>query len=165
MKKRIRFQFEGNTYVVDVEREGNTLTLEREGEVYRVTLLPEEKPKILAGNVSAVQPASPEAPAQIQPQAVPIPSVPAEAVPGAAGEAIAPKGPGEENSIVAPITGVVKEIKSTSGQRVEKGQVVLVMEAMKMDIDVYAPVSGVVNEVLVQQGDSVRANQLLLTVS
>jgi len=154
MKKRIRFQFEGNTYVVDVEREGNTLTLEREGEVYRVTLLPEEKPKILAGNVSAVQP-----------QAVPIPSVPAEAVPGAAGEAIAPKGPGEENSVAAPITGVVKEIKSTSGQRVEKGQVVLVMEAMKMDIDVYAPVSGVVNEVLVQQGDSVRANQLLLTVS
>ncbi|MCD6122300.1 MAG: hypothetical protein J7K04_10735 [Spirochaetales bacterium] len=163
MRKRIRFQFEGNTYVVDVEREGNTLTLEREGEVYKVMLLPEEKPQSLAERVAAGQPALTAAPAQTQTQAVPAASVPAAGEVEAAGETAAPTGTGE--SIVAPITGVVKEIKSNSGMRVEKGQVVMVMEAMKMDIDVYAPISGVINEVFVHQGDSVRANQLLLTVA
>jgi len=42
MKKRIRFQFEGNIHTVDVERSGDLLTLEREGRTYTVTLLPEE---------------------------------------------------------------------------------------------------------------------------
>jgi len=160
MRKRIRFQFEGNTYVVDVEREGNTLTLEREGEVYKVMLLPEEKPQILADRVAAGELAFSVASPEAQPVAAPVSSVPTEPAP-----APVPVATGEASNIVAPITGVVKEIKSNSGMRVEKGQVVMVMEAMKMDIDVYAPISGVINEVFVHQGDSVRANQLLLTVA
>ncbi len=163
MKKRIRFQFEGNTYIVDVEREGNILTLEREGAVYQVTLLPEEKLQIPAGRQAAQQAARPEA----------VPREPSvyQATQAVSAPVTAPQvsvtkqidsGAG---NLAAPITGVIKELKAASGRRVEKGQIVLVMEAMKMDIDVYAPVSGVINEVMVRRGENVRANQLLLTIS
>ena len=42
MKKQIRFKFKGTLHTVDVERDGNELTLESSGETYQVTLLPEE---------------------------------------------------------------------------------------------------------------------------
>nr|MQY76019.1 biotin/lipoyl-binding protein [Spirochaeta sp.] len=64
----------------------------------------------------------------------------------------------------APLTGVVKEIKAAVGRKVEAGEVVIVMEAMKMDIDIDAQVSGTVQEVYVRQGDSVSANQQLIKI-
>ena len=161
MKKRIRFQFEGNTYIVDVEREGNILTLERGGAVYQVTLLPEEKRQIPAGRQAAPPESVSQAPAVSRTAQAPAVSVPvmAQQVP------VTEHAVSDAGNLAAPITGVVKELKAASGRRVEKGQIVLVMEAMKMDIDVYAPVSGVINKVMVRQGENVRANQLLLTIS
>ena len=64
----------------------------------------------------------------------------------------------------APMTGVIKEIKVAPGHAVEEGQIVLIMEAMKMDIDVPSPVSGVVAEVLVTGGDTVSARQQLMVI-
>ena len=43
MKRRFRFQYEGNTYSVVVEKKGNEITVEKEGVTYSVTLLPEEE--------------------------------------------------------------------------------------------------------------------------
>ena len=62
------------------------------------------------------------------------------------------------------MTGMIKELKVADGQRVEKGQVVLIMEAMKMDIDVQAPAVGVVAEISVRQGDNVQARQKLMRI-
>ena len=154
MKKTIRFQFEGKKYTVEVEREGNELIIEREGETYRVTLLPEEKPAGLA-----------EKPAEIlQPQAV-APPPPPTAQPMAKQPASPPQqAEAGKGVLTAPITGVIKEIKIAQGQRVQKGQVIIVMEAMKMDIDLYAPVSGIVQEVFVHQGQNVKANEILLRI-
>jgi biotin carboxyl carrier protein len=62
------------------------------------------------------------------------------------------------------MTGVIKEIKVGPGHSVEQGQVVLIMEAMKMDIDVPSPASGVVAEVLVKAGDTISAQQKLMVI-
>ncbi len=153
MKKRIKFQFEGKVYTVDVEREGNTIIVEREGESYTVTLLPEEKPKNIVEKAATI--------IQPQPTVSPTPTVttPSSQLSKEEEEAAVPAG-----VLVAPITGMVKEIKIAEGQRVQKGQTVIIMEAMKMDIDLYAPVSGIVQSILVSQGQNVKANQQLLKI-
>jgi len=62
------------------------------------------------------------------------------------------------------MSGVIKEIKVGPGHTVEEGQVVLIMEAMKMDIDVPSPVAGIVAEVSVKPGDTVNAKQQLMVI-
>ena len=62
------------------------------------------------------------------------------------------------------MTGTVKEVKVTAGDQVNAGQLVVVMEAMKMDIDVTATAGGTVAEVHVSPGDNCAAGQPLLTV-
>lgn len=161
MKKQIRFQFKGTTYTVDVERDGNELTLESSGVTYQVTLLPEEgaAKKPAAAKAEKSRPTPTAAVAKSAPAAAPVasaaPVTPAPLQPAAAASA---------NILTAPLTGVVKEIKATEGRKVEAGEVVIVMEAMKMDIDISAQVSGTVQEVYVRQGDSVSANQQLIKI-
>ena len=149
MKKRVRFRFENKTYEVDVERLGDRLVVSREGQSFTVTLLPEPMEKV-----------KPEERAQGR---VPLaPTYTPEPVPTAPPTAAAANGGG---NLVAPMTGVVREIKVAVGHSVEAGQVVLVMEAMKMDIDVPAVSSGVVAEVLVRPGDNVEARQTLMVIA
>jgi biotin carboxyl carrier protein len=148
MKKKIRFQFEGDTYTVDVEKKGNDITIDKEGEIYRVTLLPEE----------SVRPAAPMAAAAPRPTAAPRTAPRPAPAPAAAAAAPA------AGALLAPMTGAVKAVNVSDGQQVAAGEVVLVMEAMKMDIDVQAPAAGVVSDVSVRQGDNVSANQLLLNI-
>jgi len=62
----------------------------------------------------------------------------------------------------SPLAGNVWKIKKNVGDQVKKGDVVIILEAMKMEIDVEAPADGVVSEVLVKEGDSVEDNQLLM---
>ena len=148
MKKKIRFQFEGDTYTVDVEKKGNNITIDKEGEIYQVTLLPEERARPAA--------VTPKAAAAPQPASRPAPR--SAAAPAAAAAAPA------AGALLAPMTGAIKQVNVSDGQQVAAGEVVLVMEAMKMDIDVQAPAAGVVSDVSVRQGDNVSANQLLLNI-
>ncbi len=62
----------------------------------------------------------------------------------------------------SPLAGNVWKIKKNVGDQVKKGDVVIILEAMKMEIDVEAPADGVVSEILVKEGDSVEDNQLLM---
>lgn len=149
MKRQINFQFKGTTYTVDVERDGNELILESSGETYQVTLLPDE------GGVK--KPSAAKAPKKARPATAPVKSAPAPAPPQPVASASA-------NTLIAPLTGVVKEIKAAEGRKVKAGEVVIVMEAMKMDIDINAKESGTVQEVYVRQGDSVSANQQLMKI-
>jgi len=172
MKKQIRFQFKGTLHTVDVERDGNELTLESSGVTYQVTLLPEEgaAKKPSAAKAKKSRPAPMAAVAKSVPTAAPTavaPAAPAPSQPAAAPAAPAPSQPAaaaSANILTAPLTGVVKEIKAAEGGKAEAGEVVIVMEAMKMDIDISAQVSGTVQEVYVRQGDSVSANQQLMKI-
>jgi len=66
--------------------------------------------------------------------------------------------------IEAPMVGKILKIEKQVGERVEEDDVVLVMEAMKMQSTVYSPVSGKVKQVLVSPGQHVEAKELLLVI-
>lgn len=75
-----------------------------------------------------------------------------------AGAATAASGDG----VHAPLAGTVAQILAEEGQAIEAGEVVAVLEAMKMETEITAPHSGVVASVLVAPGDAVSGGQLLL---
>ena len=68
-------------------------------------------------------------------------------------------------SLLAPMPGTVLSVAVEAGQRVEAGQVVLVLEAMKMQHRVSAPYAGTVAEIDVKPGDQVAAGAVLAVVS
>ncbi len=65
-------------------------------------------------------------------------------------------------TIASPMPGKVIEIKAKPGQKVKKGDVVLVYEAMKMENDVQAPQEGVIKRIFVAEGDAVADGQVLV---
>ncbi len=142
MKKKINFEFQGTKYNVEVERQGDNLVITRDGRNYTVTLLEGEK-KALRPRAQAASPAA-AAPA----------AAPASAAPSA--------GAGD---LVAPMTGTIKEIKVDKGASVEANQLVVIMEAMKMDIEVFAHTAGTVQEVYLAPGSSVKENQPIIKLA
>jgi len=62
------------------------------------------------------------------------------------------------------MVGKVLKIEKQVGDRVEEDDVVIVMEAMKMEIPVVAPTGGVVKEIKVAPGQAVEAEQVLATI-
>jgi pyruvate carboxylase len=72
--------------------------------------------------------------------------------------------PGKPGEVGAPIPGAITILHIKSGQRIQKGERLLVMEAMKMQSTVYAPVTGVVKKVYVSAHENVEARDLLLTI-
>jgi methylmalonyl-CoA carboxyltransferase small subunit len=71
-------------------------------------------------------------------------------------------GNGVGNGVTSPIAGTVVEIKCSGGENVTKGQILVVLEAMKMKTSIAAPTDGKIKKVLVAVGDSVRENQMLI---
>jgi pyruvate carboxylase subunit B len=72
---------------------------------------------------------------------------------------------GESTPVKAQMPGVVISVEAGPGAHVEKGDTVLVLEAMKMEMKVPAPVAGSVSEVLVAKGDQVSEGQELASIS
>jgi Acetyl/propionyl-CoA carboxylase, alpha subunit len=66
--------------------------------------------------------------------------------------------------IQAPMPGKVVEVKVASGDAVSKGQALVVLEAMKMQNELYSPIDGVVQEIHVKAGETAEAGQKLLLV-
>ena len=75
-----------------------------------------------------------------------------------------PTAPEGGASIAAPLPGIVLRIPATAGKSVRAGDVVIVLEAMKMEIEVKAAVSGVIEEIAVAVGAQVKAGQTLARV-
>ncbi|MBI4910058.1 MAG: pyruvate carboxylase [Acidobacteria bacterium] len=73
--------------------------------------------------------------------------------------------PANPGHVGAPIPGVVSSIAVEVGQKVKKGDRVLVMDAMKMQTTVYAPIDGTVNKLEVKVSQSVEPKDLLLVIS
>jgi len=66
------------------------------------------------------------------------------------------------NEIKAEMAGTVVRIVVEEGERVEKGQPLLVLEAMKMENEIAAPTSGVVKKILVKEGEKVSVGTSLI---
>jgi biotin carboxyl carrier protein len=66
------------------------------------------------------------------------------------------------NALIAPLPGTVVEVFVKAGERVESGQVVVIIEAMKMKNSIRSVYSGTVSEVLVAAGQSVAHKQALI---
>ena len=100
------------------------------------------------------------------PVAAPVFSAPAApAAAPAAPKAAAPAGPAGANKVTAPMPGTILAVKVSAGQAVKKGDVICVLEAMKMENDIPAPCDGVVASINVQKGASVAANDVLATLN
>ena len=70
----------------------------------------------------------------------------------------------DQGNVLAPMHGVIKEIFVSNGDKVEKGQIIFILEAMKMQHEVSATGTGLVSEVNVNEGDQVEAEQQLLNI-
>ena len=104
------------------------------------------------GRVSApVAPVAPAAPAVTKSAAPVAPKAPAQAAGG--------------TKVTAPMPGTILNIKVSAGQQVKKGDVVCVLEAMKMENDIPAPQDGVVASVNVQKGANVAAGDVVITLN
>jgi len=73
----------------------------------------------------------------------------------------APHAAGE---LTAPMPGQVRAVNFNKGDAVTKGQTLLVLEAMKMEIRVHAPRDGVVKKLFVKQGQTVEREQVLIEI-
>jgi biotin carboxyl carrier protein len=95
-------------------------------------------------------------------------SAPVSYAPPKAAAAPAPKVQKEDiggNKVCAPMPGTILDLKVKPGQSVKKGDVICVLEAMKMENDIPSPCDGVVASVLVQKGSTVAANDVLVSIN
>ncbi|MBV8623718.1 MAG: urea carboxylase [Herbaspirillum sp.] len=67
-------------------------------------------------------------------------------------------------AVDAPIAGNLWQVKVSPGQRVAQGELLMILESMKMEINIAAPEAGIVAEVRVQPGTAVRAGQCVLVM-
>lgn len=65
----------------------------------------------------------------------------------------------------APMPGKILAVKANAGQAIKKGEVILVLEAMKMENEVVAPEDGTVASINVAVGDTVEAGDILATLN
>lgn len=68
----------------------------------------------------------------------------------------------EGKAMLAPMAGTILRILVKEGQRVKKGENLIVLEAMKMENEIVADEDGVVRRILVKENDSVESDQALL---
>ena len=88
---------------------------------------------------------------------------PAAAPAPAAKPAAAPVGAGTK--VNAPMPGTILDVKVQAGQSVKRGQVRVILEAMKMENEIQAPCDGKITGVNVRKGDSVETAALLCTIA
>ena len=135
-------------------------TITVNGNVYDVTV--EEK--------TSSGPAAAPAPRAAAPVPAPAAAAPAPSAPAPAAEpAPAPKplSSGTEGSvrIEAPMPGKILDVMVSPGQAVKKGDVLVILEAMKMENEIVTPSDGVVAGIHVASGDSVESGTLLATLN
>ena len=85
--------------------------------------------------------------------------VPASSAPAAAAEDSKPVN--EEKVCRSPVSGIVVRVAAQVGQSLQPGDILLVLEAMKMETNITAPRAGKIAAIRVNQGDSVQAGQVV----
>ena len=83
----------------------------------------------------------------------------------AAPKAAAPAGAAGATKVNAPMPGTILDVKVSAGQSVKKGDVICVLEAMKMENDIPAPCDGIIASVNVQKGATVNAGDMVASIN
>ena len=133
---KYKITLKGKTYEVEVER-GEAMVLDEY-------------------EAKAPVPPAAAAPAAV---AAPVAAAPAAATPAAAPAAVA-----AGTSVDAPLPGNIFAIKVKEGDAVKAGDVLIVIEAMKMENDVCAPSDGVVKQIVVAKGQMVATGDTLVVI-
>ena len=102
-----------------------------------------------------------EAIAPAAPAAAPPPVAAAPAAAPAAGGVTVTGG----ESVSAPMPGTILKVAVSVGQTVKEGELLVVLEAMKMENEIYAPKAGTVAQVLVQKGSTVDTDATLVVLN
>jgi len=77
----------------------------------------------------------------------------------------APAGPAEGTKIEAPMPGNILRVNVKQGDAVKKGDVLMILEAMKMENEIMAPCDGTVNSLSASAGSTVEAGSVLCTIA
>ena len=89
-----------------------------------------------------------------------------EAAPAAAAPAAAPvAAPAGGEAVNAPMPGTILAVNVTAGQAIKKGDVLFILEAMKMENEIMAPADGTVAAVAVTKGATVESGAVLCTLA
>lgn len=96
------------------------------------------------------------APVAAAPVAAPAAAPAASAAPAAA--------PGAGTQVVSPMPGNILSVNVSMGQAVKTGDVLFILEAMKMENEIVAPADGVVKQILVQKGATVDTDAVLAVI-
>ena len=123
------------------------------GRTYEVEV--EAGKAMLLDEYEAIVPSAP-APVAAAPAAAPVAAAPAPAP-------AAPAGAGD--AVVAPMPGNILKVNVTAGQAVKEGDVLCVLEAMKMENEILAPKAGTVTSVAVAKGSTVDTGAALVYIS
>lgn len=112
--------------------------------------------ELAAGAAPAPAPASAPAPTP----------APAPAAPAAKEEkaAPAPKASADALQIKCPMPGTILDVQASAGKPIKKGDIIVILEAMKMENEILAPRDGVVEAVYVQKGASVNSDDLIASL-
>jgi len=150
---KYQYKVQGVDYEVEIaEVEGNIAKVNVNGIPFEIEL---QKPINAAKHPTMNNPkveAPKPAPTAAAPQPKPQPAVPAS-----------PAGAG--TPLKAPLPGTITDVKVQPGQQVNVGDVVLVLEAMKMQNNIEAEAAGQVTSILVKPGDTVMEGAVLLTIA
>lgn len=101
--------------------------------------------------------------APVAPIAAPAPAAAPKATPAA--PKAAPAGPAGANKVTSPMPGTILNVKVNPGQAVKKGDVICVLEAMKMENDIPAPCDGTIASINVQKGATVAAGDVIASLN
>lgn len=91
-----------------------------------------------------------------------------QAAPVAAAAPAAPAAPvavtGTGTAVKSPMPGTILKVNASAGQKVNEGDVLFILEAMKMENEIVAPVSGTVSQIVTTKGASVATDEVLAFV-
>ena len=96
-------------------------------------------------------------------EAAPVAAAPVEAAPAAAA-APAPVLTGAGDVVPAPMPGTILKVAVEKGQAAKEGQLLVILEAMKMENEILSPKNGTITQVLVQQGVTVNTGDPLVMI-
>ncbi len=94
------------------------------------------------------------------PVAAPAPAAAPEAAPAPIAQADSAEG----TKIAAPMPGTILNVKVSVGQAVKAGDVLVILEAMKMENDISAPCDGTVKQILTTKGATVNTDEVLIVI-